>query len=225
MSRLRWVLLLGVVVAILVLLVRVRGVPVEVGERPQGRVQAHTVVARVEAAPPPVLAASAVPVAPSAPPSSNVGREQAVSAERGAVDPRPRAADRPVAPIQPAIAREAPAAPTDDADAGTRYPVSRDGIRNAVRAALPGISDCYSEWLKVQPDLGGKVRVTFTIDTDDGVNGDVKSVSLGDAGIGHFAMEGCILSVFKDLRFEAPLDGPISVTYPIALAPSDDGSR
>jgi hypothetical protein len=106
-----------------------------------------------------------------------------------------------------------------------RYPINRDGIRAAVREGIPGMRECYEEWLKVQPGLGGRVKVTFTVDTDDGVEGKVERVSLGDAGIGHLAMEGCILSVFDELRFEAPLDGPINITYPIALVAASDGGR
>ena len=33
-------------------------------------------------------------------------------------------------------------------------------------------------------------------------------------------MEGCVLQVFQDLRFEPPLGGSIDVAYPIILAPT-----
>ena len=113
----------------------------------------------------------------------------------------------------------------DSSDGGVPYPVDKEGIRAAVKAALPDVRDCYEEWLKVQPELGGRLKASFTIDTDDGVEGKVESVSLGDSGIGHFAMEGCILSAFQGLRFEAPMNGPINVTYPLALVPGSDGGR
>lgn len=113
----------------------------------------------------------------------------------------------------------------ESSDGGVLYPVDKEGIRTAVKAAIPEVRDCYEEWLKVQPGLGGRVKATFTIDTDDGVEGKVEGVSLGDAGIGHFAMEGCILSAFQGLRFEAPMNGPIKVTYPLALVPGSDGGQ
>lgn len=108
-------------------------------------------------------------------------------------------------------------------DAGMRYALTRDGIRAAVQEGIPGIRECYEEWIKVQPTLGGRVSVRFRIGTDDAGEGKVQGISLGDAGLGHFAMEGCILSAFDELRFEAPENGTMDVTYPITL--SHDGGR
>lgn len=108
-------------------------------------------------------------------------------------------------------------------DGSVRYKLDRDGIREAMRSGLPEIKDCYEQWLKLQPDLGGRLKVNFTIDTDDGVEGRVTSVSLGDAGMGHVAMEGCVLSVVSGLPFEPPLNGSINVTYPFAFGASDSG--
>ncbi len=121
---------------------------------------------------------------------------------------------------RPAPAALPPGAGSLSPDGGARYGITRDGIRAAVRAGVPEIKDCYEQWLRLQPTLGGKLRVTFTIDTDDGVEGKVSKVSLGDAGIGHAAMEGCVLQVFQDLRFEPPLNGSVDVAYPIILANS-----
>lgn len=112
--------------------------------------------------------------------------------------------------------------PLASADAGLRYPIDKDGLRAAVKAGLPEIRECYQQWTRLQPGLGGKLKVRFTIDTDDGVDGKVSAVSLGDAGMGHLAMEGCILQVFEELRFQAPLAGSITVTYPITLVPGPD---
>ena len=109
--------------------------------------------------------------------------------------------------------------------ARVRHAVDKDGIHAAVREGLAGIRECYGEWLKVQPDLGGHVKVTFTIDTDDGIEGKITRASVGDGGMGHLAMDGCILSVFEDLRFEAPLKGPINVTYPLTLTPDTDAGQ
>lgn len=86
------------------------------------------------------------------------------------------------------------------------------------------MKECYEEWLKVQPSLGGRVVVRFTIDTDDAVEGRVsKALLVGDAGMGHLAMEGCVLSVMSALRFEPPLSGTMDVTYPLNFSPSDGG--
>lgn len=113
--------------------------------------------------------------------------------------------------------------PNARSDGGV-YPLDRDGIRAAVRSGLPEMKDCYEEWLKVQPSLGGRVLVRFTIDTDDAVEGRVTKAQLvEDGGMGHLAMEGCVLSVMSGLRFEAPLNGTIDVTYPLVFASTDGG--
>jgi hypothetical protein len=82
---------------------------------------------------------------------------------------------------------------------------------------MPEIDRCYEDWLRVQPALGGRMSVRFTIETDDGVEGQVSHVSVGDAGTGNIAFEGCVLSVISALRFEPPLDGEVTVSYPLAF--------
>lgn len=133
----------------------------------------------------------------------------------------------PPAPSEPAVERAAqdrgaapPAGPTD---AGTRFAIDREGIRSAMRSAIPEVKDCYESWLAMHPGLGGKLVVAFTIDTDDGVEGRVTRISVGDGGIGHVPLEGCILSSVSDLRFDPPLSGPINVNYPLLLSATDGG--
>ncbi len=108
-------------------------------------------------------------------------------------------------------------------DGGTRFAIDRDGIRAAMRSAIPEVKDCYESWLPMHPGLGGRLVVTFTIDTDDAVEGRITQIALGDAGIGHVPLEGCILSSLSDLRFDPPLNGPINVNYPIVLSSLDGG--
>ena len=153
------------------------------------------------------------------------GRPEAVRVTSAA--PRALPPSVPHHPVEtaPRLEPPAPAAaePPTSADGGTRYALDRDGIRTAVRAAIPELRYCYEEWLKLEPEIGGKLQVTFIIDTGDGVEGRVTQLSLGDGGIGNVALEGCILSVFQDLLFEAPGDGPLRVVYPIILSARPDG--
>jgi TonB family protein len=86
-----------------------------------------------------------------------------------------------------------------------------------MRSAMPEIDRCYEDWLKSQPTLGGRMNVRFTISTDDGVEGQVSQVSVVDAGTGNIAFEGCVLSVISALRFEPPLSGETTVSYPLAF--------
>lgn len=92
-----------------------------------------------------------------------------------------------------------------------------------MRSAIPEVKDCYESWLPMDPGLGGRLVVTFTIDTDDAVEGRITQLTVGDAGIGHVPLEGCVLSSLSDLRFDPPLNGPINVTYPIVLSNLDGG--
>ena len=108
-------------------------------------------------------------------------------------------------------------------DGGVRYPLDKDGIRAAVKSAIPDVKDCYESWLAMNPALGGRLIVKLTIDTDDGVEGRVTRLSLADGGMGNVAFEGCALSSFSDLRFEPPLDGPMNVTYPLLFSSADAG--
>ncbi|MBM4779766.1 MAG: RNA polymerase sigma factor [Archangiaceae bacterium] len=108
-------------------------------------------------------------------------------------------------------------------DGGTRFAIDREGIRAAMRSAIPEVKDCYESWLPMNPGLGGRLVVTFTIDTDDAVEGRITQIAVGDAGIGHVPLEGCILSSLSDLRFDPPLNGPINVNYPLVLSTLDGG--
>jgi len=93
-----------------------------------------------------------------------------------------------------------------------------------VKSAVPDVKDCYESWLAMRPGLGGRLVVRLTIDTDDGVEGRVTRLGLADGGIGNVAFEGCALSSFSDLRFEPPLGGPMTVTYPFLFISRDAGS-
>ncbi len=87
-------------------------------------------------------------------------------------------------------------------DGGVRYTLDRNGIQNAVKSALLEVKDCYESWLAMRRGLGGRLVLTLTIDTDDGVDGRVTSLAFADGGIGNVAFEGCVLSSFSDLHFD-----------------------
>lgn len=146
----------------------------------------------------------------------------------------PAAAPTPVQPVvdqpltQPPRASAEPSRTTatittSASDAGARFAIDRFGIAAAIQSTIPEVKDCYESWLPMDPGLGGRLVVTFTIDTDDAVEGRISQLTVGDAGIGHVPLEGCVLSSLSDLRFDPPLNGPINVTYPIVLSTLDGG--
>ena len=109
-------------------------------------------------------------------------------------------------------------------DAGTPYALDRDGIKGAITSKLPEIKDCYEAWLAQNAALSGRMTVAFTISADDAGEAEVTRIALVDGGVGHVLMEGCVLNVFHDLRFERP-EGrdSIEVHYPLAFSNDRDG--
>lgn len=180
--------------------------PVERVAAPSSALPVATAVPTVVRVEPAIAAPSALPVSPTL----------AVPVVNGGPPAVP-------VPSLSASATTAPATPNGGLDGGVRYPLDKDGIRAAVKSAIPDVKDCYESWLAMNPALGGRLIVKLTIDTDDGVEGRVTRLSLADGGMGNVAFEGCALSSFSDLRFEPPLDGPMNVTYPLLFSSSDAG--
>jgi len=114
---------------------------------------------------------------------------------------------------------------TGGPDAGAPFPMSREGIQGAIRAHIGDIRDCYESWLQSNPQLAGTMKVSFRIHpNEDGGPGVVDAVTVLDGGIGQVAMEGCVLNVMQDLRFDTPAGSdPVSVTYPFKFATTGDG--
>jgi hypothetical protein len=95
------------------------------------------------------------------------------------------------------------------------------GIRGAVQESLPELKECYEEWQKNAPGLRGKVAVSFRIhaaldlDAGSAPEARVDQVRIGESELDHVFMEGCVSSVFSELRFAPPEGGKLEVTYPI----------
>lgn len=135
--------------------------------------------------------------------------------------PFPSPAPAPVAAGAPPTTPEA--RPT--VDAGVTYAVDKDGIRSAIREKVPDLRDCYEPWLLANPELQGRIKVAFTIDEDPDTGlGHVSEIGVLDGGMDHLAMQGCVMNVFKDLRFEAPQHGPVKVNYPLSFWAGDGGA-
>jgi hypothetical protein len=106
-----------------------------------------------------------------------------------------------------------PATPAEEDAYGSIWPASRDGIENAVFERLGDLHDCYDTYLQVAPDLAGRASVSFVITVD----GDVarpREVQLTSDELRHTVFEGCIATVFEELRFE-PGGGIQAVTWPL----------
>ena len=138
-----------------------------------------------------------------------------------AAQPAPQLAvpQRPPLPrtLYPPVANYTP-------DGGVRFPLSGLGIQSAVVDAKPQLRECYEGWAKLNANLGGQLKVAFRITGDAGTEAHVDQVRLvGDAGTGHLAFEGCVLSVMSSLKFDPPPGGSLNVTYPLTFS-TDGGS-
>ncbi len=102
------------------------------------------------------------------------------------------------------------------------WPVSREGIQGAMTESTPGIVECYEGWLSQNPELAGKIVVSFQIaPSDTGENlSKVQQVDLDASTVGHAFMEGCVLSVVEELRFEG--GESTTVSYPFIFRQTGD---
>ena len=104
------------------------------------------------------------------------------------------------------------------------HPTTRDGIQAAVQSVMPEIWDCYHSWAQQQAGLGGSINFSFVIAANDTGVGAIQKIGIVDGGLGHTALDGCVLNVMSELTFEAP-SAPLNVTYPMMFShrPPDAG--
>ena len=122
--------------------------------------------------------------------------------------------------------RGSSAGTSEESDAGaTSYGLDKKGIRSAIKEKVRDIHECYEAWLEQNPRLSGSMMVAFEISPDDAGNGAVTHIEVIDGGVGQPFMEGCVLNVFQDMRFEEPPGGGrVRVLYPLYFQPrGDDG--
>lgn len=219
MSVMRWYLLGGLLFLVLVAAIvfsligadpAVSPPPPEpaaaLAPRPAATAQA---LERTVPAPPPAPARANAVIPPPPPPTTAPGAERVAE---------------PMDPDYLAAIGVDPAKVEEPADAGPLFKVDKDGIRAAVKEKVPEIKECYDSWLRTNPDLGGKLKLTFTISEMPGKSRAlVSDIDVLDGGIGHVAMEGCVKNVFSSMRFEVPEHGEMKVTYPLNFSSGRDG--
>ena len=89
--------------------------------------------------------------------------------------------------------------------------LDKDVIARVVRKNQKAIKACYEKGLARDPNLGGKVSVSWTI----GPNGSVIKTSIAESGMRDPAVEGCIMGHVRTWKFPNPRGGGVvHVTYP-----------
>jgi hypothetical protein len=101
------------------------------------------------------------------------------------------------------------------------HPPTSLGIQAAIQEGLEPLRSCYEAWLKADPELGGRIMVSFTIEPEeqDPAMARVSELEVYDSDFQHLPLEACTLSVFEELLFEAPEGGGVmKVRYPVVLS-------
>ena len=132
-------------------------------------------------------------------------------------------------PTKPAATAQATAA-SAPAPAGEEPPHGHydpQYIRASFRQDMfPLLRSCYGDALLRQPKLAGKLVLKFAIVGDPSVGGVVEDADFADASdIQDDEMRTCVRESLMTLTLDKPPEGggKVTVTYPIAFAPDDDG--
>jgi hypothetical protein len=88
-------------------------------------------------------------------------------------------------------------------------------IQRIVRQNFGRFRMCYENGLKSNPNLTGRVSVSFVI----GVDGSVSSVGNGGSDLPDSGVVSCVVRSFGGLSFPQPEGGVVKVTYPIMFSP------
>jgi len=84
-------------------------------------------------------------------------------------------------------------------------------IKKTMKRYNGRVKSCYERQLKSDPDLSGKVTVTFEIET----SGKVSGADVLDNSTGNAALEACILKVVRTIKFNPPPPDVVTVDgYP-----------
>ena len=99
------------------------------------------------------------------------------------------------------------------------YALDKEGIRASMKAAMPAIKDCYEGWLRLDPDLGGRLLIRFVIgpDEDDDSANRVLSSTVEGEHVGTPFFEGCVRAAIEEQRYERR-SGELVVNYPFNFA-------
>ncbi len=90
-----------------------------------------------------------------------------------------------------------------------------DVIQRIVRQNYGRFRMCYEQGLKKNPNLQGRVSVSFVIDR----TGAVSNAHNGGSDLPDSGVVSCVVGQYYGLSFPAPQDGVVTVNYPIMFSP------
>ncbi len=94
--------------------------------------------------------------------------------------------------------------------------LSADAIRQVVQKNLKKIKLCYNRELSKNPDLKGKIEVSFDI----GPDGKVKNYKIKSSSMKNKTVEDCMLKRIRRFKFPKPEKGSVKVVYPFVFTAS-----
>ena len=104
---------------------------------------------------------------------------------------------------------------TGNADIVASSPEDTSSVQRTMKRYTGRVKQCYERELKGNPDLAGKVTVSFDIDT----SGNVSGVQVPANTTGNSALGDCIRKVVERIRFVPPPEDDMEVAgYPFILA-------
>jgi hypothetical protein len=108
-------------------------------------------------------------------------------------------------------------APGPSAPAPAHDSLTPEIIQRIVRSHFGTLRRCYEDGLRNNPNLRGRVSVTFVIGRD----GTVSNVSNSGSDMPDGAVVSCVVRGFHELSFPQPDRGIVKVTYPIVFSPEE----
>jgi hypothetical protein len=118
-------------------------------------------------------------------------------------------------------------APTGTAAGGVpgERVLDKDYIRGRITDMLPLIKECYEMALRTDPNLAGRLVVSFDIAGEPGAGGVVERAEIvrkggSDGGdVSHPILDECVQATIESISFAPPAGGgKVSVTYPFVFA-------
>jgi C-terminal processing protease CtpA/Prc len=100
--------------------------------------------------------------------------------------------------------------------------IDKEAVRKIIRKNLASFKKCYDNEVNDNPDIGGKVVLSWDISD----TGELKTANIKSSDLKNLNAEECIVSTVKTLKFpEAAKGTTINVSYPFVFANNISGFK
>lgn len=132
--------------------------------------------------------------------------------------PKPANQRSPDNTARPHPGSDAPIATDEDGNEfePTTHAPDLDGIQDAIDERMPELTACYETHLAHQPEANGKLVMAMQL-APEGTATKIAGVNIAASDMDATMMEGCIATVFEELRFDI-VGQPTVVTMPLVFS-------